>query len=139
MDRRGYESDETLAYLRDSAEKLFDRSDVRLRFAAALFQAGKNRDAADEFAKARRILPEGMSATSASHYWVTDSGLRREFTGQAIKREASWEAKSSIGWPIYLSTGQMKSRGIKPGQDIRIFVAFNYFGPIGILTPSVKG
>ncbi len=134
MDLRGYETDETLAYLRDSAEKLFDRSDVRLRFAAALFQAGKHRDAADEFVKARRILPEGISATSASHYWVTDSGLRREFTGQAIKREARWEAKSTIGWPIYLSTTQMASRGTKPGQDIRFFVAFNYFGPIGILT-----
>lgn len=139
MDRRGHIDDETLTYLRDSAEKLFERADVRLRFAVALFQAGKHKDAGNEFAKAHRILPEGMSVTSASHYWVTDSGLRKEFAGQAIKREASWEAKCIIGWPIHLSTNQMVTRGIKPGQEIQFFIAFNYYGPIGILTPSVTG
>jgi hypothetical protein len=120
MNKKGIVTEESLNYLRASSEKLFERSDIRLRYAVALFQADKRVDAASEFQKAHRILPESIPATSIYYYWNDGNGQRRRFRGQAIRREKIWEVKSDIG-PIHLNSRQVELRGVKPGQNIQLY------------------
>jgi len=132
MNKRGIVNEEGLSYMCTSSEKLFERSDIRLRYAVALFQANKKGDAANEFQKAHRLLPESIPATSIYYYWNDENGQRKRFRGQAIRREKIWEVKSDIG-PAHINPRQVELRGIKPGQDIQFVVGFNYIGPIALL------
>ena len=133
MDQKGVVDQLTMGYFEKSADILSDRSDTRLRYAVGLFQAGKYPESEREFCKALRLLPDYLSPTYFCHYWVDETGTRKQFSGKVVRQEDKWTVRSGNLLPIHISKGQIERGQISQGQMINFYIAFNYYGPAALI------
>jgi len=131
--KHGIVTTESLEQLQRSLDLLGDRSDLRLRYAVALYVLGKYSESELQFDAAKKLLPEDISPTYYMYRWVNDSGENRQFSGKAILHNNKWSVRSQNFPPIYLNPRYAIAQGIKPGQTITYSIAFNYLGPIALL------
>lgn len=132
LTNHGIVSKETLEHLRCAADLLSDRSDIRLRYAVALFVSRNYAASGRQFTLAKNILPDNISPMYYSYRWVDESGNPREFSGKAVVERNKWTARAADHPPIYLNPRYAQTQNIKPGQSIIYQVGFSYLGPLAL-------